>query len=165
MTGSEALETIWNDVPTSPRWSLGTVKTMNGKQWQNIRIQGTCHFDRFCIHFQMVRTSHLRFKCTKMPVDWGLQPYIICPIWLMSNLVDVLLTYLLAYLLTCLLTYLLTYFRRSNETIWLRSEVQTILAHGTQLKGGSSSFQWGEDLASAEPGQKFGGLQNCVSNR
>ena len=47
----------------------------------------------------------------------------------MSNLVDVLLT------------YLLTYIRRSNETIWLRSEVQTVLAHGTQLKGGSSSFQ------------------------
>ena len=153
MTGSEALETIWNDVPTSPRWSLGIVKTMNGKQWQNIRIQGTCHFDPFCTHIQMARTSHLRFKCTKMPVDWGLQPYIICPIWLMSNLVDVLLT------------YLLTYIRRSNETIWLRSEVQTVLAHGTQLKGGSSSFQWGEDLASAEPGQKFGGLQNCVSNR
>ena len=109
MTGSEALETIWNDVPTSPRWSLGTVKTMNGKQWQNIRIQGTCHFDRFCIHFQMVCTSHLRFKCTKMPVDWGLQPYIICPIWLMSNLVDVLLTYLPTYLLTYVLTYLLTY--------------------------------------------------------
>ena len=62
MTGSEALETIWNDVPTSPRWSLGTVKTMNGKQWQNIRIQGTCHFDPFCIHIQMVRTSHLRFN-------------------------------------------------------------------------------------------------------
>ena len=58
------------------------------KPWKNyvakkgchMRIQGTCHFDPFCIHFQMARTSHLRFNGTKMPVDWGLQPYIICPI-------------------------------------------------------------------------------------
>ena len=52
-----------------------------------------------------------------------------------------LLTYLLIFLLSYFLTFLLSYFRRSDKTIWLRSEVQTILAHGTQTE------RWIEQLS------------------
>ena len=48
---------------------------------------------------------------------------------------------LLTYLFSYFLTFLLSYFRRSDKTIWLRSEVQTILAHGTQTE------RWIEQLS------------------
>ena len=59
----------------------------------------------------------------------------------LTQLYFTLLYLTLLYLLTYFLTFLLSYFRRSDKTIWLRSEVQTILAHGTQTE------RWIEQLS------------------
>ena len=99
---------------------------------------------RFAYIFKWFAHPIFDSMSTRMPIGWGLQPYIICPIWLMSNVAGVLPTYLLTYFtllyftslacllacwLTCLLAYLLTYSLTHSTLLYFTLLYFTLLTY------------------------------------